>query len=116
MPFQRGNRLGVKNKKTNEATVYAEKARAYIAHRVFKELEPLVTAQIESAKGFYILDKNNKIYKKEPNNSASDSLMNRFLGKPSESLDVTSAGKPIIQISNDIASKYGINTQSSNNR
>jgi hypothetical protein len=48
-----------------------------------------------------------------PDNRALDSLFDRAFGKAQNSIDVTSDGKPLIQIAGEIATKYGISSQNS---
>lgn len=48
-----------------------------------------------------------------PDNKAIDSLFDRTFGKAQQHVDVKSDGKPIFQITSEVANKYGIN-QSAN--
>ena len=71
MPFQPGNKLG--GRKKGLATVQAEKARAYIAIRVSKELKPIMDKAIEQAKA------GDQITRRD--------LMDRAYGKPKEIIE-----------------------------
>lgn len=75
-----GFRPGAGRKKAPH-TIEAEKAREYITKRVSEELEPIITKAIEQAKA--------------GDATARRDLMDRAYGKPTESMDVTSGGKPI---------------------
>src|SRR3990167_303374 len=97
-----GKRPGAGRKKGSKAghTITSEKARAYVIARIAEELEPIMTAQIEAAKGIYIEELNEKaerirVYKKAPSLSAGEYLLDQGAGKATETVDVTSAGKPI---------------------
>ena len=86
MPFQKGNKLGGRPK--NKKTIEKEKALEYITERVVKELEPIVTKQINQAK-------------KGDNNARTD-LYNRAFGKPKESVDLN-----IVEFTFDEDTKLG---------
>jgi hypothetical protein len=97
-----GKRKGAGKPKGYRAshTIEAAKAREYLIGRISKELEPIVTAHIEAAKGMWIddLDLNGeriKVYRKPPDLKAGEYLLNQGAGKPKENLDVTSGGEKI---------------------
>jgi hypothetical protein len=86
-----GKRIGAGRKK-EQRTIESEKAREYMISRIAKELGPIVTAQIESAKGLYFEDKNkNLIYKIKPDLKAGEYLLNQIVGKYKETLAVTTS-------------------------
>lgn len=97
-----GKRPGAGRKKGSKAThtVEREKAREYLINRIAEELNPIVTAQLEAAKGMYVEELNDKgerikVYRKLPNLNTGEYLLDQGAGKATETVDVTSAGKPI---------------------
>ena len=56
---------------------------------IAKDLEPIVTAQKEAAKGMYIQRTNKIIYQREPDLRTGEYLLNQIAGKPKESLEVS---------------------------
>lgn len=93
-----GWRKGAGRKKATH-TLEAEKARAYLIERVSEELNPILTAQIEAAKGLYyeevFKDGTKKIWKKEPDINASKYLLDQTVGRAKENVDITSGGQPL---------------------
>lgn len=94
-----GKREGAGRKK-EKRTIQSEKAREYLINRIAAELEPIVTAQIEAAKGMWIdeLDPNGeriRVYRKLPDLKTGEYLLNQEVGKPAESLDITTQGEKL---------------------
>lgn len=75
----------------SSATIYAAKAREYIADRVIKDQKPIVDKAIEQAK--------------QGDKSAREFLYNRAFGSPHQTVDHTSKGEklptPILNVSNN---------------
>lgn len=68
--------------------------------RIAQEFAPIVTAQIEAAKGIWVEENDSagnriRVYKKFPDLKAGEYLINQGAGKPAESLDVTTGGDKI---------------------
>lgn len=81
-----GPKKGSKHKKTLEV----EAAREYIKRRVFEELEPLTTAQLDLAKGHLVQEQTisgKRIYLKSPDKGAAEMLLNQTIGKPKETVE-----------------------------
>ena len=77
-------------RKMGYRAIQAERAREFLIKRIADELEPIVTAQIEAAKGIYYLDENdNTIYTKKPDLKAGEFLLNQSVGKPKESIEMS---------------------------
>lgn len=93
-----GWRKGAGRKKATH-TLAAEKAREFLVNKIAGELDPILTAQIESAKGLYYEevsgDGTKKIWQREPDVNAGKYLLDQAVGKAKESVDLTSGGKPI---------------------
>ena len=82
-------------------TIKAEQARAYVIERITKELDSIITAQIEAAKGIYVEEVNEKgervrVFKKEPNLKAGEFLLNQNIGRSKETIETR--GMPIIDM------------------
>ena len=94
-----GVRPGSGRKKGSKAThtIQAEQARAHFIKRVTDELDPLIDAQLDLAKGVYVEqvvktpsgERQVRVYQKEPENKAIDSLVQQTIGKPKESIEHT---------------------------
>ena len=86
-----GKRLGAGRKK-GLASIKAEEARKYMVDRVAGELEPILAAQIELAKGAYYetVDDNGKriVYRKLPDARVSTYLLNQLVGRAKETVDM----------------------------
>ena len=54
-------------------------------------LVPIVSAQIDSAKGLFYLGKGGKIYTQLPNTRVGEYLLNQVAGKAKESVEVISS-------------------------
>lgn len=92
-----GPERGTKHKKTIEI----EMARQIIKERVFANLEPIIEAQIDLAKGHLVeeyIGEGKRIYSKSPDKGAAELLLNQTIGKPKESIDVT--GGMTIELTN----------------
>jgi|SRR3989344_6601336 len=95
-----GYRPGAGRKKGFNA-IKAEQARAYVIERITKELDSIITAQIEAAKGMYIEEVDEKgerirVFKKEPNLKAGEFLLNQNIGKSKETIETH--GMPMIDM------------------
>ncbi len=86
-----GKRLGAGRKK-GLASVKAEEARKYMVDRIAAELEPILSAQIELAKGAYYETEDDQgkrtVYRKLPDPRISTYLLNQLVGRPKETLDM----------------------------
>jgi len=76
--------------------IQAEKMREELIDRVGKEFVPIVSAQIEAAKGMYIEKEDKIIYKKEPDLKAGEYLLNQSVGKPKETVEMKGVKKLLI--------------------
>ena len=86
-----GYRPGAGRKKGFNA-IKAEQARAYVIERITKELDSIITAQIEAAKGMYIEEVDEKgerirVFKKEPNLRTGEFLLNQNIGRSKETIE-----------------------------
>lgn len=75
-----GHRPGAGRKK-GLASIEAEKAREFLITKIAAELEPIADRIIEAAKNGDL--------------KAAEYLLNQLVGKPKESMDVTSKGERI---------------------
>ena len=66
-----GKRPGAGRKK-GLASIKAEEARKFMITQIAKDLEPIVTAQIEAAKGMYVQTDEGKVYRKLPDLKAGE--------------------------------------------
>lgn len=86
-----GKRAGAGRKKGYKA-ITAEKAREYLVKRVAEELDPILTAQIESAKGLYYekLTKEGeiKVYQDKPDINAGKYLTDQTIGRAKETVEM----------------------------
>lgn len=94
-----GRPKGSKDMKTLEKKWFREQFMA----RMKTEWDSVIDAQIELAKGIAIIDKKDdtgeRIFDRPPDSSAGKNLIEQTMGKASDSLDLTSDGKPLkIQI------------------
>ena len=89
-----GKRQGA-GRKRGIASIKAEEARKYLTMRVTEELEPILTGQIELAKGAYheVIDVEGKkiIYRKLPDSGAATYLLNQTIGRAKETVDMNVA-------------------------
>ena len=86
-----GIRVGAGRKK-GLATIKAEEARNYAVQRIAEELEPILSGQIEMAKGAYyeeITDDGERIvYRQMPDPRVASFLINQVIGKAKETTDL----------------------------
>ncbi len=84
MENKRGGKREGAGRKKGFASVKAEESRKYVARRIEEELEPILSGQIEMAKGIYTnTDGNNtKVYKKLPDSKVAEYLLNQLIGRP----------------------------------
>lgn len=90
-----GKREGAGRKKAQH-TIATEHARKYLVERVTAELEPILTGQIEAAKGLYYETSDKKVYQKPPDNTAAKNLIDQAYGRAKETLEVDSTTKLLI--------------------
>ncbi len=89
-----GKRPGAGRKKgvRLQRTIEREKAREYMIERIAQELAPIITAQIEAAKGVWreeVMDGEKvRIYQKAPDRQAGEYLLNQAAGRPKGSVDL----------------------------
>ena len=69
-------------------TLKAEQAREYFVQRVVSEMNPIITAQLEAAKGLYYETADKKIYQREPDIQASKYLVDQTIGRPKETVEM----------------------------
>ena len=73
-------------------TIEVSKAREYVVKRVVAELDPIMTAQIDAAKGLYYeeTDKFGKkhVYAKEPDLGAAKNLLDQAIGRAKETVEM----------------------------
>lgn len=86
-----GKREGAGRKKGYKA-IEVEKAREYLVARVVADLEPIVSAQIDLAKGIRLVDEKGNVYQKAPDKDAAKYLLDHTVGKAKEKLDVQHSG------------------------
>jgi len=84
-----GKRKGAGRKKANH-TIASEKAREFLVSSIVEHLGPIVSAQIDSAKGLFYIGKKGKIYTQLPNTRVGEYLLNQVAGKAKESVQVQS--------------------------
>jgi len=91
-----GKRPGAGRRKGSKAshTLSAEKAREYLISEVIKDLEPIVTAQKEAARGMWVEETDIhgnriRVYKLKPDLKTGEYLLNQTVGKPKETMAVT---------------------------
>ncbi len=83
-----GKRKGAGRKKARH-TIASEKAREYLITSIVEHLAPIVSAQIESAKGLSYVGEQGKIYTKLPNTKVGEYLLNQVAGKSKESIELS---------------------------
>ena len=91
-----GRPKGTKMKHTLDAL----EMRKYLVKRVSKELEPILTSQIELAKGLWYekigIDGTIKIFKEKPDINASKYLFDQAIGRAKESVELSGGIKLLI--------------------
>ena len=110
---QRGGKREGAWRKRGFAAIQADKARDYVVQRVADELEPIMTAQIESAKGLFYEKKEAdgviKVYQDKPDINAGKYLIDQTIGKAKETVEMGGKdGKPIeVSITETLNKIYG---------
>lgn len=69
--------------------IRVEKAREYVVQKVVRDMRDILEAQIEAAKGLYVMETNEngevvRRYRKEPDFKVGEYLLNQSIGKPKE--------------------------------
>ena len=86
-----GKRIGAGRKK-GFASIKAEEARSYAVKRIMEELDPILTGQIELAKGasYEAQDENGKkaIFTKLPDKQVAAFLLNQVIGRAKETSEI----------------------------
>lgn len=92
MPFLPGNQLSIGRPKANH-TLKGEEMRRTLIQMVHKELKPILTGQIELAKGIWYesigQDGTVRIYKDKPDVNASKYLLDQAVGKAKELVELS---------------------------
>jgi len=86
MPFQFGNKLG--GRKKAQHTIQAEAFKKFLIERVIKEKGPIIEALIKKGKKGDV--------------QALREIFDRILGRANQSLDLTSGGRTIAEILNNL--------------
>ena len=91
-----GKRPGAGRKK-GLASIKAEEARSYTVKRIAEELEPILSAQIELAKGAYYEEIDGtegvrRVYKSLPDSRVAAFLINQLIGRPKETAEIKVEG------------------------
>ncbi len=90
-----GIRVGAGRKK-GLATIKAEEARNYAVQRIAEELEPILSGQIEMAKGAYYQTEDEEgrkiVYRQLPDPRVASFLLNQIMGKAKETAEVKIEG------------------------
>lgn len=91
-----GRKKGYKEKRTIER----EEARERITQKVIKELDSIIEAQIDLAKGHLVEEITStgrkRIYSKSPDKNAAELLLAHGIGKPTEHYDHTTGGERLM--------------------
>lgn len=86
-----GARPGAGRKRGFKA-IEAEKARAFVVQKVVEQLGPIMTAQIEAAKGLYyeekVGDEKVLVFKQKPDINAGKNLLDQTIGRAKETVEV----------------------------
>lgn len=86
-----GKREGAGRKK-EQRTIEKEKAREFMINKIAKDLEPIITAQIDAAKGMWYESTTSegtiRVYQKLPILGTGEYLLNQATGKPAETMKV----------------------------
>ncbi len=90
-PTRGGYRAGA-GRKRGLASIKAEEARNYTVQRIVAELEPILTGQIELAKGIFCEVETEEglktIYQRAPDPRVASYLLNQLIGHPKETAEV----------------------------
>lgn len=97
-----GKRPGAGRKKAQH-TIATEKMREFLVNKIAEEMEPILQAQIDAAKGisFEEVDKDGNrinVYKKLPDTKAGEYLLNQGVGKPKETTELTGKDGGPVQV------------------
>jgi len=93
-----GKRYGAGRKKAKH-TIASEKAREYLITSIVEQLAPIVSAQIDAAKGLFYEGKEGKVYSRLPDTRVGEYLLNQVAGKAKENVEWSSSDKePMIVI------------------
>ncbi len=87
-----GKRAGAGRKKAQH-TIATEKAREYLVKMIVKNLEPIVNAQIEAAKGISYVAQKGRIYTQLPNTKVGEYLLNQVAGKAAMNVEMNLGGE-----------------------
>jgi len=82
-----GKREGSGRKKAKH-TIASEKAREFLVNSIIENLSPIVSAQIDAAKGLSYSGKDGKVYTKLPNTKVGEYLLNQMAGKARENIEL----------------------------
>jgi hypothetical protein len=96
MESKRGGKRPGSGRKKGLASIASEEARKYVVSRIYEEIEPIITGQIEMAKGVYYEKGKEKIYQKLPDNKVAEYLLNQLVGIPKPSTFVLEKNAPSI--------------------
>src|SRR3990167_1806301 len=78
------------------SAIKAEEARKYIVQRVSDELEPILSGQIELAKGVWIEGEEGRVYQKPPDIQSAKNLIDQAYGKAKETVEVESTTRLLL--------------------
>lgn len=100
MTTTRGGKREGSGRKRGLASIKAEESRKYVVGRIAEELEPILSGQIDLAKGIYreIPDgeRKTKIYQQLPDSKVAEYLLNQAIGRPKEIAEVKMESTHII--------------------
>ena len=82
-----GKREGAGRKKAKH-TISSEKAREFLITSIVEHLAPIVSAQIDSAKGLFYIGKQGKIFTRLPDTRVGEYLLNQVAGKAKENIEL----------------------------
>lgn len=81
-------------------TIQAENARKYIIETINKHLEPILTAQIEAAKGTWYEERRKgkqiRVYQRLPDTMTGKYLIDQTAGRAKETLDINEETRLLI--------------------
>ena len=82
-----GKREGAGRKKAQH-TIETEMLRARMIEKIAKDFDPIIDAQIESAKGLWYEDEGKKVYRMKPDTQTGQYLLNQSAGKAKDTVDL----------------------------
>lgn len=100
---KRGGKRDGAGRKRGLASITSEEARKYIVSRIYEEIEPIISGQIEMAKGVYYEKGKDRVYQKLPDNKVAEYLLNQLVGLPK--LSTLIEEKPATTISEEKKAK-----------